>query len=214
MKNTKPTLLLMSSGKFITSKFAKVLPLKLNTAKIAYITTAAKGGHSRKHIDDCIKRMKRAKYDFEEIDIEGKTKTELRKILKNKNIIFVAGGNTFYLLKAVRESGFEVVVKEALKKGAVYVGSSAGAYICCPTIEAAGWKARPDRNGYGLKNLKAMNLVPFLISAHYEPKHKKDIQKGIASTKYPVKILTDKQALFVDGKDVWLVGEGEEIWFI
>lgn len=31
---------------------------------------------------------------------------------------------------------------------------------------------------------------------------------GIESTKYPVKILTDKQALFVDGKDVWLVGEG------
>ncbi len=126
MKNIKPTLLLMSIGKFITSKFAKLLPLKINTAKIAYITTAGNGsktGVSRKYITDCIKRMKRAKYDVEEIDIEGKTKTELRKILKNKDIIFVAGGNTFYLLKAVRESGFDVVVKEALKRGVVYAGS-------------------------------------------------------------------------------------------
>jgi len=203
----------MSSSHFLTSKYAKILPIKINTAKIAYITTAAKGsitGISRKKVEATIKRMKRAKYDVEEIDIEGKTKTELRKILKNKNIIFVAGGNTFYLLKAVRESGFDVVVKEALKRGSVYAGSSAGSYICCPTIEVTTWK-HGDSNLCGLKNLKAMNLVPFLIKAHYEPKHKKDIQKGIASTKYPVKILTDKQALFVDGKDVWLVGEGEEV---
>lgn len=208
-----PTLLLMSSGKFITSKFAKLLPLKINTAKIAYITTAAKGsitGISRKKVDASIKRMKRAKYDVEEMDIEGKTKTELRKILKNKDIIFVAGGNTFYLLKAVRESGFDVVVKEALKRGVVYAGSSAGAYICCPTIEVAGWK-KSDTNYVGLKNLKAMNLVPFLIKAHYEPKNKKDIQEGVKKSRYPVKILTDQQALFVDGKDVWLVGEGKEI---
>ena len=74
----------------------------------------------------------------------------------------------------------------------------------------AGWK-KADTNYVGLKNLKAMNLVPFLIKAHYEPKHKKEVREGIKKSKYPVKILTDQQALFVDGKDVWLVGEGEEV---
>jgi len=206
----KKNLFLMSSSEFLTSKYAKLLPLNLNTAKIAYITTAAKGGKSRKHIDDCIERMKRAKYDFEEIDIQGKTKTQLFKILKDKDIIFVAGGNTFYLLKAVKVSGFDIVVKELIKRGVVYAGSSAGAYICCPTIEMADWK-HADLNNCGLKNLKAMSLVPFLLSVHYEPKYKKAVQEGIKSTKYPVKILTDEQALYVDGKDVWLVGEGEEV---
>lgn len=67
---TSSRILLMSSSKFFTSKYAKILPIKINTAKIAYVTTAAKGGridgNSRKHIEDCIKRMKRAKYNFEE----------------------------------------------------------------------------------------------------------------------------------------------------
>ena len=36
---------------------------------------------------------------------------------KNKNVIHVEGGNTFYLLKAIRESGFAEVLKELLNEG-------------------------------------------------------------------------------------------------
>jgi len=56
-----------------------------------------------------------------------------------------------------------------------------------------------------------MGLIPFLIVAHYEPKFKKDVETGITKTKYPVRVLTDDQAILIkDGKEK-LVGKGREI---
>src|SRR3989344_1822348 len=49
-------------------------------------------------------QMKELGFNVEEIDIEGKNKNLLMKLFENKDIIFVEGGNTFYLLKAIRQS--------------------------------------------------------------------------------------------------------------
>ena len=194
------TFLLMSSSKFFTEKAQAFFDRPLEQERIAYITTAAKGTASRAHSEECIRRMTMKEYRFEEIDIEGKDEFALRKMLKDKTMILVAGGNTFYLLKHVKESGFDIVVKELVDQGVVYAGSSAGVYIACPTIEMATWKGR-DSNHVGLTDLTAMNLVPFLIVAHYEPEQKEIIEKHVNASKYPVKILTDEQALLVaDGK--------------
>ena len=40
---------------------------------------------------------------LEEIDIEEKGKDEILNFFKNKNVIHIEGGNTFYLLKAIRK---------------------------------------------------------------------------------------------------------------
>jgi len=132
------------------------------------------------------------------------------KYFKNKDIIWVRGGNTFFLLKHVKESGFDKVVKKLVNKGKIYVGTSAGTYIACPTIEMAHWK-RQDLNLVNLKSLKALNLVPFLIFAHYTPKYKKEVKEGIKKSKYPVKIINDDQAILIQDKKVKLIGKGKEI---
>lgn len=49
----------------------------------------------------------------------------------------VAGGDTFYLMEKLKESGADKVIKEFIEKGGVYIGSSAGSIVCCPTIEGA-----------------------------------------------------------------------------
>ena len=36
-------------------------------------------------------------YDIEELDLDGKNEKELRKILQDKELVYVEGGNTFYL---------------------------------------------------------------------------------------------------------------------
>lgn len=128
--------------------------------------------------------------------------------VKDFDVIYICGGNTFYLLHKVRESGFADIVKQFLDEGKVYVGVSAGSYITCPNIEMANWK-HPDRNDVGLTDLTALNLVPFLVTVHYEPDLKEDVKKGIDSTEYPVKILTDEQALSVINSEVKFIGEEE-----
>ena len=122
------------------------------------------------------------------------------------------GGSTFYLLKAVHGSGFDKVIKELIKKGVVYVGSSAGSYIACPTIEVSTWeKPGEEKDRFGVTDLTAMNLIPFLIVAHYDPDLKEALRKKISQTKYETKILKDGQAILVEDNNYKLVGEGEEI---
>jgi dipeptidase E len=156
--------------------------------------------------------MRKEGYDFEELDIEGKNENELRESFKDKNAIYVEGGNTFYLLKAVRESGFDKVIKDLIKKGVVYIGSSAGSYIMCPTIEMSTWK-KPgeEKDRFGIIDLTALNQVPFLVKAHYNSEQKEFFKEKIASAKYPTRILKDGQAILVEGENYKLVGDGEEI---
>jgi len=81
------------------------------------------------------------------------------------------------------------------------------------TIKTAGWKDA-DKNTVGLKNLKGLNLVPFDIFVHYQPEYAEIIKQKISDPKKRAKnlrILTDDQAILVQGKEVDLIGEGEAI---
>lgn len=206
------TLLLASNGSYAIEKGMKLLFPDVSRIKLAYITTAVKGAKNPDYFKQFLNLLKHEGYNFEEIDIEGKKAEKLEKILEKKDAIFIEGGNTFYLLKAVRESGFEKVVKKLIERGVAYVGVSAGSYIACPTIEMSTWK-KPgeEKNNFGVTDFTAMNLVPFLVKAHYAPEKKEFLQEKIAKTQYPVKILTDEQAILVKGDMVKLVGEGMEI---
>ncbi|MEK6901511.1 MAG: Type 1 glutamine amidotransferase-like domain-containing protein, partial [Nanoarchaeota archaeon] len=89
---------------------------------------------------------------------------------------------------------------------------SAGSYIACPTIEAATWKHQ-DRNRVGMTNFKALNLVSFLITAHFEEKYRAIVEQAAKKTKYHIVALTDRQAIIVRGNKIKMVGEGKkEYW--
>lgn len=88
---------------------------------------------------------------------------------------------------------------------------SAGTYICCPTIEMHTWKRDPD-DMYGLIDLKAMNLVPFLVSVHYNrEKYKELLSVKIPTASCLVKILTDEQAFYINDQEVTLIGQKPEV---
>jgi len=203
-------LLLSSNGSFVIEKGLKLLFNDASAIKLAYITTAGKGAEDKSYLEIHKEMLRKEGYVFEELDIEDKTEDELRELLKNKNAVYVEGGNTFYLLKAVRESGFDKVIKELLEKGVVYIGSSAGSYIACPTIEMATWKPKP-RDRFGVTDFTGLNLVPFLVKAHYRREDEDVIKKGILQSKYPVKVLEDGQAILAEGDEYKLIGEGDEI---
>ncbi|MBI5356679.1 Type 1 glutamine amidotransferase-like domain-containing protein [Candidatus Collierbacteria bacterium] len=191
------TLLLTSAGMRIQDEILKLLPKPPAEIKLAHIITASNEVNPHPWRDNDKKAMLKLGIQVEDIDVKGKTENELRRILKNKNVIYVQGGSPYYLLRYVIESGFDKVAKDLIDKGAIYIGASAGSYITCPTIEQALWK-KPNRNTYGLAdNGPAMDLVPFLIVAHYEPKFAESVIAGINKTKYPVKVLTDDQAILV-----------------
>lgn len=204
------TLLLTSAGMNVKEEILKILPKPANEIKIAHIITASKLEKDTSYVDKDKKAMTEQGFLVEEIDIEDKNEKELREMLKDKDVVYVQGGNTFYLLKHVRESGFDKVIKESIEKGKIYIGVSAGSIIAGPTIETAGW-CDPDKNNIGLTDLVGLSLVPFLITVHYDLKDESVIKNEIENSKYPVRILTDDQAILVRGNKVELVGKGPEI---
>ncbi|MFA6098332.1 MAG: Type 1 glutamine amidotransferase-like domain-containing protein [Patescibacteria group bacterium] len=191
-------LLLASRGTYVTDGKYEIFGKPRNRVKWAYITTAGKSVPTRNYIIKHEQRMRELGWDFEEIDIEGKTPDELRNLLKNKDAINMVGGNSFFLIKCIWESGFDIVLKEFLDQGGVYCGSSAGSYVCCPTIETAGWKESSKRfDRHGVTDFSGMNLVPFIIMAHCTPEIISIIKPKIDAAKYPIKLLNDQQAILV-----------------
>lgn len=205
------TLILTSSGKFITANnIDNFLPKKITDCKMAYITTASKKVLDDTYMKDHRKKMDEQNFSYTEIDIANLNENELKRTLDGHDIVLVEGGNTYYLLKAIRDSGFEKIIRDLISKGVVYIGSSAGSYVTCPSIIMATFSERGfDR--CGVTDFTAMNLVSFLIKAHYTPEMDEKLKKNFSNLDYPLRILTDKQALLVRDGKVQLLGGGDEL---
>jgi dipeptidase E len=204
------TLILASSGNLIAANNVNhFLPKPLNKAKILYVTTASKKVNDASYVERTRQKMDELNFSYTEFDIVGKSEEELKKALNTSDILYVEGGNTFYLLKAVRDTGFEKIVKEAIENGLVYWGVSAGSYIACPSIIMATWSDRFDR--CGVTDWTAMNLVPFLIKAHYTPDILGTLKEKVKDLQLPLRVLNDEQAVLVKDGEVQLIGDGDEL---
>src|ERR1700730_7639762 len=85
-----------------------------------------------------------------------------RKAIEETDAIFVGGGNTFRLLKALQDLGFVEPIRRMVRKGTPYIGSSAGSNVAGPTI-----KTTKDMPIIQPCSFDALGLVPFQISPHY-----------------------------------------------
>ncbi len=177
--------------------------------RIAYITTASKVAREKTFFENVKNKIIENGYLIYDFDIEGKTKDEIKYFLKDKNIIHIEGGNTFYLLKIIKEVNFDDVLKESLEEGKIYIGTSAGAYIMCPTIEVSDWNT-DGKDRFNVNDFKALNYVPFLIKVHYKEEQKEKIINKIKTLKYPIRILKDGQGIFCDDGNCRFIGDENE----
>jgi len=189
-------------------KLIKIFPKPLNQMRIAFIPTAADPYDDKWFLNEDLIKLKEKGFDVKEVDIKNKTRQELLKEFKNIDILFVAGGNTFYLLQKARESSFDKVARELVEKGIIYVGSSAGAILAGPNIESIKPFDDPDK-APGLKSFKGLNLVDFVVLPHFdEKKNKLEYENAVKKYKnlgYEFILLTDKQAIVVNGDNYEIV---------
>ncbi len=210
--NNIMTLLLTSAGMKVKTEIMKILPKPAEQIKLAHIITASKSESDTSYVHRDSEAMKYAGFQVEEIDIEGQTESELRELLAEKDIVYVQGGNTFYLMKAVRESGFDKVVNELINQGKIYIGVSAGTIIAGIDITVAGYGGEIwDKNEVGLTDMTGMKLVDFAISPHFKPEELDLLKKMQSEVDYKLRALTDDQAFLVKDGGVNLVGNGKEI---
>jgi peptidase E len=203
-------LILGSDYTFLLKYGYNLTRISKDEMKIGHITTAYKVSRNNieffKGISEIIKENG---YNIEDFDIEGKTKEEIKDFFKDKNVVHIEGGNTFYLLKAKRETGFADILKELLDEGKIYIGTSAGSYIMCPTIEVANWND-DGKNKFGINEFTALNYVPFVLKVHYKDKSEELVRENLKTLKYQLHILRDGQGMFCEDGVYKFIGNESE----
>ena len=96
-------------------------------------------------------------------------------------IVFISGGNTFYLLQELKRKNLIDFIKNRVNSGMVYIGESAGAIITSKDIEYN--DLMDDKTiAKDLKEYSGLNLVNFYVVPHlnefpFEESSKQTVEK-------------------------------------
>jgi dipeptidase E len=180
--------------------------LKPSDFTLATILNASDAYESPSWVEDDLNALKKS--GFKLVDLDLRKSSAVEDFINNSEIngIFVAGGNSFYLLEIMKQSGLFDYLKANIEKY-LYIGSSAGSVVCCQDIGLVRYIDKPlsepkfDLIGLGI--LKSL-ILPHINHPYFESKYQKLTQsKDFA--KQSVITLADNQALWVEKGSMGLV---------
>lgn len=150
-------------------------------------------------------------FQAEELDLRdhfGAGWDALGARLDAADLIWARGGNAFVLRRAMRQSGFDALIRDALARDAlVYGGYSGGIAVLAPSLRGIELvndpKAVPE--GYDPEVIwDCLGLLPYHIAPHYKSAHPASpgidqVVRFYIDHDMPFKALRDGEAIEVHG---------------
>ena len=216
--------LLLTSGGITNETIAKALldmvGKPAGEINLAYIPTAANANMDDKsYVIRNLSMLKQQGYKrIDIVDISALPKWNWQPRLETADVLFFEGGDSSHLMRWIEESGLKELLPELLKTR-VWVGSSAGSIVLCPTLALSNKeKAASYKERFGYEAKEALGLVDFYIRPHLNSfdsphSHEKILAEAAKTTPGILYGIDNQMAIkVVDGK-VEVVGEGKYVVF-
>lgn len=162
-------LLLTSTGLIndsIAQAFTDMVAKPVDEVRVAFIPTALNpGADNTRYLAEIFTNLNNLGVKHIDIvDVDGLRKEQFLSRLEAADVIYVCGGNTYYLLDRVRKSGLGDELGKLLETR-LYVGESAGSILVTPSIDIAAIDDG-DANVVELEDTRGLGLVDFEVSPH------------------------------------------------
>ncbi len=170
----KRALLASTSTLFGQDYLAYLLPeishLFQECKEIIFIPYARPGGISHENYTHLVKKT------FKDMPFKVKGLHEFKdpkEALNKAEGIFIGGGNTFVLVDKIYRQDLMELLREKIRNGIPYLGTSAGTNICGLTMQTTN-----DMPIVYPPSFKTLGLVPFNLNPHYLDPDKNSTHKG------------------------------------
>lgn len=126
------------------------------------------------------------------------------------DVIYVGGGNTFAILKKIKDCGFDKYIINYINNGVIYIGGSCGAHIVTKNIEHL---LDLDNNYCNLDDYNGLGLLDGIIIPHfnevdYEQEKRTELyNKLITENKYKIYTLTNSESIIVNNDIIEIINE-------
>ena len=181
----------------------KFLDKNTESKKILFIPTATNVDEYKKYIHLTQKTFEDFDYEVENFDVSIFSEEIAKEKLTKAKIVFISGGNTFYLLQELKRKNLITYLKERIENGLLYIGESAGSVIAAPDIEYA--SVIDDKTvATELDDYAGLNLVDFYIVPHFEEEpflesSRKTVE--LYKDKLDLKLINNKEAILVENNN-------------
>ena len=181
---------------------------KINN-KIGFLATAS--NDDKKKISLFYKRFENTESELSHFNLTSDVNGFAEWIL-NKDIVYIGGGNTKFMLEIWKNNMLENIFKKAYESGIILSGVSAGAVCWFEWILS-------DSVSPGFKPLKGINLISGSCTPHSSNIERiNQFQQDIKNGKLPHGIAIDDgvAVVFIDGKptEVYSARNNHEAYFL
>lgn len=160
-------------------------------------------------VDEHLKQFSGQGFKVFELDLRdyfGKPK-EVEKVLSKCGGVFLAGGNTFILMRALRYSGADRFLYDAVRKNEIaFGGSSAGSIAATPSLKGSELGDQPEVTPKGYEEeliWDGLDFVNFYIVPHYKSNwfgiEAEAMLDYFKQNNLPYRALRDGQAILING---------------